>query len=46
MNPKLFINGVIMTALGCGALNGSAFGVDLNSLSNADASAGLKKALE
>jgi hypothetical protein len=34
-----------MTAFGCGALGG-AFGAELSSLSNADASAGLKKALD
>jgi hypothetical protein len=43
---KLFIGNVIVTALACGALGGAAFGLDLNSLSNADASAGLKKALD
>jgi len=32
--------------LACAVLGGGAFGVDLNSLSNADASAGLKKALD
>src|ERR1700726_3595558 len=37
---------IIAAALGCGAVSGSALGVDLNSLSNADASAGLKKALD
>src|SRR6266853_6595796 len=46
MKLKLFIISVIVTALGCGALGGSAFGLDLGSLSNADASAGLKKALD
>jgi len=46
MKLKLFIGNVIVTALACGALVGGAFGVDLNSLSNADASAGLKKALD
>jgi len=37
---------IIVTALGCGTLSGSALGIDLSSLSNADASAGLKKALD
>jgi hypothetical protein len=37
---------IIVTVLGCGSLGGKAFGVDLSSLSNADASAGLKKALD
>jgi len=46
MKPKLFVGGLIVTALGWGALNGSAFGLDLSSLSNADASAGLKQALD
>ena len=46
MKLKLFIGNVIMTALACGALSGGAFALDLNSLSNADASAGLKKALD
>lgn len=46
MKLKLFIGNVIVTALACGALGGGAFGLGLNSLSNADASAGLKKALD
>ena len=46
MKIKLLISGVIMSALGCGALDGSAFGLELSSLSNSDASAGLKKALD
>jgi hypothetical protein len=46
MKLKLFIGNVIVAALACGALGGGAFGLDLNSLSNADASAGLKKALD
>jgi hypothetical protein len=46
MKLKLFIGSVIMMALGCGALGGSASALDLGSLSNADASAGLKKALD
>lgn len=37
--------GLILTALGCGAFFGSAFGLELSALSNTDASAGLKKAL-
>jgi hypothetical protein len=46
MKRKLFAGNVIATALACGVLGGGAFGLDLNSLSNADASAGLKKALD
>jgi Protein of unknown function (DUF4197) len=46
MKLKPFISGVIVAALGLGGLAGSAFGVELSSLSNADASAGLKKALD
>jgi hypothetical protein len=46
MKLKPFIGKVIVTALACGVLGGAAFGLDLNSLSNADASAGLKKALD
>jgi Protein of unknown function (DUF4197) len=46
MKLKLIIGNVIVTALACGALSGGAFALDLNSLSNADASAGLKKALD
>ena len=46
MKIKLVIGSVIVTALGCAALGGSASGLDLGSLSNADASAGLKKALD
>lgn len=46
MKIKLLISGVIMSAIGCGALDGSAFGLELSSLSNAEASAGLKKALD
>jgi hypothetical protein len=38
--------GAILTLLGCGALGGNASCVELSSLSNADASAGLKKALD
>jgi Protein of unknown function (DUF4197) len=46
MNLKLLVSSVVMTAFGCGALGGGAFGAELSSLSNADASAGLKKALD
>jgi hypothetical protein len=46
MKLKLFFGSVIMTAVGCVVLGSSAFGLDLGSLSNADASAGLKKALD
>lgn len=46
MKPRIFVSGIIVTALGCGALAGGAFGLELSSLSNADASAGLKKALD
>jgi hypothetical protein len=46
MKVKLHVSSFIVTALAWGALGGSAFGVELNSLSNADASAGLKKALD
>ena len=46
MKLKLVIGSVIVTALGCAALGGSASGLDLGSLSNAAASAGLKKALD
>src|SRR5882757_3831701 len=46
MKLKLLLSSVIVTALGCCALGGSAFGLDLSSVSNADASAGLKKALD
>ena len=46
MKIKPLISGVIMTAFGCAALSGSAFGLELSSVSNSDASAGLKKALD
>jgi hypothetical protein len=46
MTLKLFVSSLVVTAFGCGALGGNAFGVAVNSLSNADASAGLKKALD
>jgi hypothetical protein len=46
MKRKLSVGNIIATALACCVLGGGAFGLDLNSLSNADASAGLKKALD
>jgi hypothetical protein len=46
MKLPTFISSLILTALGCGALGGSAMALELSSLSNADASAGLKKALD
>ena len=46
MKRKLSVGNVIAAALACGVLGGGASGLDLNSLSNADASAGLKKALD
>jgi hypothetical protein len=46
MTRTLFVCNVIAAALACGVLGGGAFGLDLKSLSNADASAGLKKALD
>jgi hypothetical protein len=46
MKRHLVAGGVIMMAFGCAALSGGAFGLELRSLSNADASAGLKKALD
>jgi hypothetical protein len=46
MKLKFFVGSVLVTALGYGALVSSTFGLDLGSLSNADASAGLKKALD
>jgi hypothetical protein len=46
MKANQLIGIVLATAFGCGILDGSAFGVELGSLSNADASAGLKKALD
>jgi hypothetical protein len=45
MTFKLLASSLIVAGLGCGAF-GNAFGVELSSLSNADASAGLKKALD
>jgi Protein of unknown function (DUF4197) len=46
MNLKLLVGSLIVAALGLGGLAGGALGVELNSLSNADTSAGLKKALD
>ncbi len=46
MKSNHLVGILIMTALGCGTFAGSAFGAELSSLSNADASAGLKKALD
>ena len=46
MKRKLLVGNVIATALACCVLGAGAFGLDLTSLSNADASAGLKKALD
>ena len=45
MKPNLCLGGLLAAALGC-ALGGGAWALDLSSLSNADASAGLKKALD
>jgi uncharacterized protein DUF4197 len=46
MKRKLFVSNVIAAVLACAVLGGGALGLDLKSLSNADASAGLKKALD
>src|ERR1700722_13476229 len=46
MNLNLSIGGGIATLIACIALQGTAFGLNVSSLSNADASAGLKKALD
>jgi len=46
MKAKLRVGCLIMTALGCAASGAGAFAAELSSLSNADASAGLKKALD
>lgn len=46
MKTNLLIGIVLASAFGCGVLGGRACGADLASLSNADASAGLKKALD
>ncbi len=46
MKLNLLAAGTLLTALGCSALCAAAAGLDLNSLSNADASAGLKQALD
>src|SRR5450631_1889796 len=45
-NMKLIAGGMILAAFGCGVPGGSARALELNALSNADASAGLKKALD
>jgi hypothetical protein len=42
----LSIRGLLTTLIACIAMNGTAFAVDINSLSNADTSAALKKALD
>jgi hypothetical protein len=46
MKLKFLLSGVIVPALACWALSGTATSLELGSLSNADASAGLKKALD
>jgi Protein of unknown function (DUF4197) len=46
MDMNLSIGGGIAALIACIALHGTAFGLNVNSLSNADASAGLKKALD
>lgn len=46
MNLKLLLCSLIVAVLGLGGLAGGALGVELSSLSNADTSAGLKKALD
>jgi Protein of unknown function (DUF4197) len=46
MNMNLSIGGGIAAFIACVALQGTAFGLNVSSLSNADASAGLKKALD
>src|SRR6266853_4366161 len=46
MKRKLLVSKLATAVLACAVLGGGAFGVDVNSLSNADASAGLKKALD
>jgi hypothetical protein len=46
MKRRLFVSNLAAAVLACAVLGGRAFGVDLNSLSNAEASAGLKKALD
>jgi hypothetical protein len=46
MKRRLFVSNLTAAVLACAVLGGGAFGVELNSLSNADASAGLKKALD
>ncbi|HEV7614383.1 MAG TPA: DUF4197 domain-containing protein [Steroidobacteraceae bacterium] len=46
MKRKILAGAFMLAALGCGVPWGGAFGLDVSSLSNADASAGLKKALD
>ncbi len=46
MKRKLLVSKLATAVLACAVLGGGAFGLDVNSLSNADASAGLKKALD
>ncbi len=46
MKAAVFLGGILMAALGCGAPGGIACGASIKSLSNEDASAGLKKALD
>jgi hypothetical protein len=46
MKRRLFVSNLAAAVFACAVLGGRAFGVDLNSLSNAEASAGLKKALD
>ena len=46
MKSNLLAASLVAAAFGCIALFGSALGLELSSLSNADASAGLKKALD
>ena len=45
VNSRYLVRSVILSAFGCALLCAAAVGLDLSSLSNADASAGLKKAL-
>ena len=46
MKPKLAFGCLIVAMLSWGGLGGSARALDVSSLSNTDASAGLKKALD
>src|SRR5277367_5428988 len=46
MEPKFFPAAVVVTVLGCTGFGVRAFGLELCAVSNADASAGLKKALD